>query len=107
MSSTLSFVCLLANLSVCKKIEITFCVFLQFNSSFYIKYTVYILLPLDNVEGALKICHPDSKLHIYDRNKGKIAVHNIFYLVLPSDCLVQITNPQYSHFFLYFVSIFF
>lgn len=24
----------------------------------------------DTVEGSLKICHPDSKLHIYDRNKG-------------------------------------
>lgn len=24
----------------------------------------------DNVEGSLKICHPDTKLHIYDRNKG-------------------------------------
>jgi hypothetical protein len=24
----------------------------------------------DNVEGSLKICHPDSKLHIYDRSKG-------------------------------------
>jgi len=29
-----------------------------------------VALLTDNVEGALKICHPDSKLHIYDRNKG-------------------------------------
>jgi hypothetical protein len=29
-----------------------------------------INLLADNVEGSLKICHPDSKLHIYDRSKG-------------------------------------
>jgi intraflagellar transport protein 140 len=25
---------------------------------------------MDSVEGSLQICHPDSKLHVYDRNKG-------------------------------------
>ena len=34
---------------------------------------IYIHFPYihtDSIEGSLKICHPDSKLHVYDRNKG-------------------------------------
>jgi len=30
----------------------------------------------------LKICHPDSKLHIYDRNKGK----NHYFICFSSTC---------------------
>lgn len=30
----------------------------------------------DHVEGALQVCHPDSKLHVYDRSKGAILVYD-------------------------------
>ena len=45
-----------------------------------------LILQTDNVEGALKICHPDSKLHIYDRNKGWLVVTSAIFALF---CLHQ------------------
>jgi hypothetical protein len=33
-----------------------------------------IAILTDQLEGALKVCHPDSRLHVFDRSKGQLAV---------------------------------